>query len=183
MPLSQYLGFSTLDLDVNNFHHAEDFLEIATIAISDWINKCVQEYRKVKKNPGLTVLQWLHKIKCNQPAYELAYACIHYFVPYWVTRGSLKWNKHEDYNALWRHWLHLFTATNKKHYAILTIRFLWIMNSLHPKVVELYNKYRVLSFTGEPGTGIPIDGVNELVSNSSTNYQTLANKYNRQTDM
>lgn len=164
LPFSQILGIPNLDLEANNFHNAEDFLEIVTIAVTDWVEMCVKEYRDYKKDQNLTALEWLHDIKTNRQAYELGYACIHYFIPYWVTRSTLKWNKFEDYDVLWRHWLHLFVATNKKHYAVLTIRFLWILSSLNPEVVQVYNKYRVLSFTGEPGTGIPIDGVNELVS-------------------
>lgn len=37
------------------------------------------------------------------------------------------------------------------------------MESLSPAVRDIYNQYRVFSFSGEPGTGIPWDGVMELV--------------------
>jgi hypothetical protein len=39
----------------------------------------------LENNPTLTPVQWLDSIISNQPAYELAYACIFYFIPYWVT--------------------------------------------------------------------------------------------------
>lgn len=64
----------------------------------------------------------------------------------------------------WRYWIHLFHATGKKHYTLLSIRFLWILRAMTPEVREIYEKYNIFSFSGDDGTGIPADRVVELVS-------------------
>ena len=139
LPFSKVLGFRTLDAEAKNFHYAEDLLEMVTIAISNWIEQCV-EFRRAE---GITVAEWLHDIgQYNKPAYELAYACIHYFVPYWHTRAALKWNKIEDMEVWWRYWIHLFIACGKTNYSLMSIRYLWMLRSLHPQVV--HNQNRVL---------------------------------------
>jgi hypothetical protein len=155
-PFATLLGFKKLDPKAANFHYAEDFLQILTIAVHAWIVRCLAA------NPRLTSLQWLSSIKRNTVAYELAYACIYYFIPYWATRSALKWNKYEDIQNWWRYWVHLFLATRKSKYCLMSIRFLMILWSLHPDVKDLFNKFRVLSFSGDEGTGIPMDGVCEL---------------------
>jgi len=94
----------------------------------------------------------------------MVYACYYYFIPYWITRSALKWNKVDDMKGMWRWWIHLFIATGKKNYVVLSLRFLWIMESLNSDVKAIYDKYKVFSFSGEPGTGIAWDGVVELVS-------------------
>ena len=38
---------------------------------------------------------------------------------------------------------------------------------LYLQVKALYDQYRVLSFSGEPGTGIAMDGVVEIVRNKN----------------
>ena len=38
-----------------------------------------------------------------------------------------------------------------------------VMKSLNPQVKALFDQYRVLSFSGDVGSGIPMDGVIELV--------------------
>ena len=81
LPFSKMLGYRSLDKTVANFHYAEDFLEMVTIAIFLWVQKA---YAKSQGN--ITITEWLHSIKKNRVAYELAYACIHYFIPYWLTR-------------------------------------------------------------------------------------------------
>jgi hypothetical protein len=81
LPFSKMLGYKSLDESVANFHYSEDFLEIVTIAIFMWIQKAVEN---APGNP--TITEWLHSIKKNRVAYELAYACIHYFISYWLTR-------------------------------------------------------------------------------------------------
>ena len=81
LPFSKMLGYKSLDESVANFHYSEDFLEIVTIAIFMWIQKAVEN---APGNP--TITEWLHSIKKNRVAYELAYACIHYFILYWLTR-------------------------------------------------------------------------------------------------
>jgi hypothetical protein len=113
----------------------------------------------------MSVTDWLHSIsRTNKVGYELAYACIHYFIPYWVTRSAIKWNKMEQMEDLWRHWIHLFIAAGKRHYSLLSIRFLWILRSLHPDVRAVFNQHCMFSFKGEEGTGIAADGFIELVS-------------------
>ena len=157
LPFSRVIGFKKLDAEALNFHYAEDLLEMVTIAIGDWINNCLA------KHHNITVMQWLHAIKSNRPAYETAYACIHYFVPYWLTRASIKWNRVGDVEESWRYWTHLFIATGKNNYSLMSVRFLWMLSSLNPAVKALYDQYHVLSFTGEEGSGNPMDTVEELV--------------------
>jgi len=106
---------------------------------------------------------FLHSIRNNKPAYELTYALIYYFIPYWVTRSVIKYNITSEFDNLWRYWIHLFIAAGKKHYSVLSIRYLWIRRALNPQLREIFDSNRVFSFSGEPGTGIPIDGFNELV--------------------
>jgi hypothetical protein len=112
---------------------------------------------------GITVTQWLHDIKPNRNAYKLAYACIHYFIPYWNNRSALKYNHFADIKLFWRYWIHMFIASGKHNYAAMSVRFLHILESLHPDVVKVYEEYKVFSFSGEDGTGIPCDAMMELV--------------------
>jgi len=39
-----------------------------------------------------------------------------------------------------------------------------VMKSLHPAVKDILDRSRVVSFSGADGSGIPLDGVCELVS-------------------
>ena len=80
-------GIKNLDISAKNFHFSEDVLEVITNAIGGWISLCLENRQ------DLEVMEWLHSIKTNQVAYELAYACIYYFIPYFLTRSALKWNK------------------------------------------------------------------------------------------
>jgi hypothetical protein len=95
LPFAHMLGFKKVDKTANNFHYAEDLLEKVTNAIEKWIKKSMEN---TPGNPSLT--DWLHSIKPNRNAYELAYACINYFVPYWITRSALKWNKVDEMKDL-----------------------------------------------------------------------------------
>lgn len=156
LPFSQILGYRSLDEKVLNFHYAEDLLQMVTIAIHKWIQESMQ-------NSNLTVTQWLDRLQPNQPLYELVYACVFYFIPYWVTRAAIKWNKFADSLNWWRYWTHLFLAARKNNYCLMSIRFCMMLWSLHPDVRELYNNNRVISFSGDPGTGVPFDGICELV--------------------
>ena len=157
LPFSKIITFKFLDRDCKNFHYGEDLLEMVTIAVSAWIEQSLAE------RPGWTVTDWLESIIMNEPAYELAYACIHYFIPYWITRATIKWNSFDDMEKMWRYWTHIFIATNKNNYSTMSIRFLWMLRSLNPEVKQAYDANRVVSFSGEPGTGIPYDGLIELV--------------------
>jgi hypothetical protein len=161
---AKVLGFSSLKKDVPHFHYAEDLLQIVTIAVCKWIEE------SMKNMPDdFSVIDWMHHFHNNNPvAYELAYACYYYFVPYWVTRSALKWNKVDDMKAIWRWWIHLFIATNKRNYVILSLCFLWILELLDAEVKQIYNQYRVLSFTRMAGLGIPWDGYMELVCISAS---------------
>ena len=112
----------------------------------------------------VSATEWLSTLKTNRQEYEVAYAYIYYFVPYWITRSAMKWNKHMEMEDLWRYWIHLFIAAKKRNYSVLFIRFLWILKSLHPEIRAALNHSLVLSFTGMEGSEIPIDGFNELVN-------------------
>ena len=84
LPFSKMLGFSSLDKEANNFHYAEDFLQMVTVAIFKWIQACFALFNNPP--PGYDVIDWLEEILENRIAYELVYACYYYFIPYWVTR-------------------------------------------------------------------------------------------------
>jgi hypothetical protein len=160
LPFSKLFGYSTLDLECNNFHYAEDFLQTVTLRILKWVKE------NMKRGKHKSITAWLHSLKHNSIAYELVYALTYYFIPYWVTRSALKWNKYAEMENLWRYWTHLFIATGKTNYSKLSIRFLWILKSMHPDIRAAYDLSRVMSFSGEEGTGIPIDGMNEMVKHS-----------------
>lgn len=156
-PFAKHLGFKKLDEKAKVFHYAEDLLEMVTNAICTWIE------RSMANVEDMNAVEWLHSIRKNHPGYKLAYACIHYFIPYWSVCSALKWNKSQDMLLWWRHFTHLFFAAGKTNYTMMSVRFLWELHSLNPEVREIYDQHRVLSFSSEEGTGIPFDGVIELV--------------------
>ena len=165
LPFAKVLGFRTLDKSAKVFHYAEDLLEMVSIGISQWIEDEMAEVTAQEGCPeGFNVIDWMHHIKeTNRNAYELAYACFYYFVPYWRTRSALKWNKKDNMKPLWHWWVHLFIARRKTNYVVLSLRFLWIMEAMHPDVKKLYDEYRVMSFSGDEGTGIAWDCYMEMV--------------------
>lgn len=156
LPFSKIIGFRSLDEKADNFHYAEDLLEMVTIAVFNWMKECID-------NTMLTPMEWLESIWPNKIAHELAYACLNYFIPYMVLRSALKWNKMEDMEDWWRWWIHLFIATKKRNYALMSLRVGMLLNALNPDAKAAINPFRVLSFTGAEGTGIPTDGVCEMV--------------------
>jgi hypothetical protein len=166
--LSQVIGFKSLDPKCKNFHHGEDFLEIATLAIHD----VLRELRIL--HPDKTDIKIMHHYKEYHPIYQLLYFYNWHAAPYWHTRAALKSGFSSVTNQMWRYWLHLFIAARKTNYSVLTLRVLWNMKYLHEEIVKTINKNRLFSFTGEKDTGIPLDGFNELVRklmlhNSNTN--------------
>ncbi len=56
LPFSAILGYSSLDKEANNFHYAEDFLEIVTMAVFQWITRSLQAHSD-KDITGYTVLR------------------------------------------------------------------------------------------------------------------------------
>jgi hypothetical protein len=159
VPWSVVLNYSSLDVNCKSFHYGEDFLQIITLALF----KFVENLKKETKIESVTDL--LHNFHNNSQVYELIYLLIYYLCPYWYTRSALKFGISSEINKMWRYWLHLFLATKKWKYTQLSVRFLYILQSLHPDVAILYNKFRVFSFSGEKGSASPYDGVNELVCN------------------
>ena len=158
-PFAKVLGFKSLDKKADNFHYAEDLLEMVTLSVFKWMEKAMENIPT-----GQSIVEWMHTIKDHRNAYELAYACYYYFVPYWVTRSALKWNKFEDMKDLYRWWVHLFIATNKRNYVILSLKTLWVFECLNDTIKNIYDQYRVFSFSGDEGTGIAWDGLIEIVS-------------------
>jgi len=156
-PLSQVIGFKTLDPKCKNFHHGEDFLELATLAIHDIL--C--ELRVL--HPDTSDIDIMHHYKEYTPLYELLYFYNWHAAPYWHTRAALKSGFSTVTNQMWRYWLHLFIAAGKTKYSVLSLRVLWSMRYLHDDVVKTINKNRLFSFSGKKDTGIPLDGFNELV--------------------
>ena len=62
--------------------------------------------------------------------------------------------------------MHLFHATGKKKYCLMSIRHLMVMKSLHPAVKDILDYSCVVSFLGANGSGISLNGVCELVSDN-----------------
>ena len=53
------------------------------------------------------------------------------------------------------------------------MRYLWILQSVHPEIRKIILDFRVFSFSGNPGTGMPLDALNELVATHVDNVQQL----------
>lgn len=157
VPLSRTLNYLNLDVSARNFHYAEDFLQLVTLALI----RLVSELTAFHANCSITDLLTMYEQ--NSQVYQLVYLLSYYLCPYWLTRSAIKSGNSELINRMWRYWLHLFIATRKTNYTQLTIRFMWCMQCLHPQIVNIYNDHRVFSFSGEDSTGIAYDGVNELV--------------------
>ena len=157
LPLSRILNYSNLDLSARNFHYAEDFLQLVTIALVQIASEIMRFHAITTATDVLTLYE------ANSHVYKLLYMLFYYLCPYWVTRSAIKAGNHKIINDMWRYWLHMFMATRKTNYTQLTIRFLWIMQSLNTEIAEIYNCHRVFSFSGDDNTGVPYDGVNKLV--------------------
>ena len=157
LPLSHVLNYSNLDLKAQNFHFAEDFLQMVTLALLSFTQKLMLHHAISKATDLITLYTE------NAQVFELLYLFVYYLCPYWITRSAVKSGNHVVINDMWRYWLHLFIAAQKTKYTQLTIWFLWIMKSLHPNISKIYDKHQVFSFSGNVNSGIPYDGVNELV--------------------
>jgi hypothetical protein len=157
IPFSQVLTYKNLKIKEPEFHYAEHFLEKVTLALEEVMHELQLLH------PDMSVIEILSHYKECEPVYELVYMYIWHVCPYWYTRAALKIGNSRKVNSMWRYWLHLFIAAKKTNYAIMTIRFLWLTKYLHPSIMQIINVHRVFSFTGEPNTGVPLDGVNELV--------------------
>ena len=55
----------------------------------------------------------------------------------------------------------MFITAGKTNYSLMSIQYLWMLQALNEDVLDLYNEYRVASFSGEPGTGVGFDHVIE----------------------
>ena len=156
-PIAKRLSYKKYKVEVPNFHNAEDFLEIVTFGIG-LLMKELQEFHPTKTPIGV-----MHHYKQYSPIYEVLYLFNWYLCPYWHTRAALKSGNPALLNEMWRYWLGLFITAKKTRYCILTMRFLWLIRHLHPSLAKIFNDFRTFSFSGNPNTGIPIDGLNELV--------------------
>lgn len=65
-PFAKLLGYHSLNIEADNFHYAEDFLEIVTLTTCKWINHCLLDH------PGKSAIAWLEEIIENRIAYELS---------------------------------------------------------------------------------------------------------------
>ncbi len=57
----------------------------------------------------------------------------------------------------------MFICTNKRNYSILSIRFLWILEFLHPDVREVFDKHQIFSLSGNDGSGNAANAVVKMV--------------------
>ena len=89
--------------------------------------------------------------------HALIYFIIYYVGPYWAARGAVKANKPVLIANLYKYFLHLFISTHKSRYARLTIRYLWVIQHLHPEVQECIDQHRVFNFHGKLASGIAYD--------------------------
>lgn len=155
--ISQVLSFKSLEVKKVKFHYGEKFLEVLTHGIQKFL--CELQLL----HPNKTATQIMHWYKDISPIYELLYLYNWHLCPYWHTRAALKSGNSKVINSMWRYWLPLFISCKKTNYAIMSMRFLWMLRFLDDSIVQIINQYRIYSFTGQPNTGIPLDGVNELV--------------------
>ena len=140
VPWSKVLGFAAFDVDCKVFHYGEDFLQIVTIALHAVVKKLMTSLA------CNTCLELLHKVHGHSQLYEVIYMLVYYLCPYWYTRSAIKRGKYEIVNNLWSYWLHLFIATKKWKYIQLTIRFQYVLQSLDPEVVDIFNKHQFFIF-------------------------------------
>ena len=157
LPFSHRLGYKKLDCKGDNFHHSEHFLEVVTKAL------CTVFQHYQNKHPDLDPVQVMHHYKPNKHLYELLYFFVWYLCPYWETRAAIKAGVSAKLNEFWRYWLHLFIAARKTRYAVMSLRFLWLLEYLHPQVVEIINSFRFFSFSDKPNTAIALDHLQEIV--------------------
>jgi hypothetical protein len=153
----EILCFKNFDIKGKNFHHAEHLLELITVGLEAVIAKLRE------KHPGMTDMNIQTHYGSFSHLYELLYFWNWYICPYWHTRSALKAGDSKTINLMWRYWLPLFITARKHNYAIMSIRFLWMLQFLHPNIVSVINDFRTFSFTGAKMTQIALDGLNELV--------------------
>ena len=115
VPLSRTLNYLNLDVSAKNFHYAEDFLQLVTLALI----RLVSELTAFHANCSITDL--MNMYEQNLQVYQLVYLLSYYLCPYWLTRSAIKSGNSELVNRMWRYWLHLFIATRKTNYTQLTI--------------------------------------------------------------
>ena len=151
------LGFKNFDVACKNFHYGEDFLEVLTIGIHQFMVKLRD------KHPGMTDIDLLNHYSGYSHLYELLYMWVWHICPYWVTRSALKAGDSPTINQMWHYWLQLFITAKKHNYAMMSIQFVWMMEYLNPELRQLIDDFRTFSFTGASMTRVPLDGVNELV--------------------
>lgn len=151
------LRFKNFDLKCKNFHYAEHLFEVFTVGVAQFMISIR------KKHPEMSDMDIQSHYRENSHIYELLYMWNWYICPYWHTRSALKAGNSEVINTMWRYWLPLFITAKKHNYAIMSIRFVWMLEYLHPDIVGIMNDFRIFSFSTAKMTGIPLDGVNELV--------------------
>lgn len=151
------LGYKNFDVKCKNFHYGEHLLEVVTIGILNFLD----ELRE--KHPGEVDMGLQTHYRGYSHLYELLYFWNWYICMYWLTRSALKAGDSATINEMWRYWLQLFITTKKHNYAIMSIRFLWLLQFLHPDIVAVINSFRTYSFSDAKMTRIPLDGLNELV--------------------
>ena len=135
----------------------------------------------IGKRTAVSFLKSLLK-KGNMAAYEIVYATIYYFILYFITRSAIKWNK-PNIAEMWKYWLHLFIGTNKTHYALITVKHFFLMNSFCSEVLDAYLTNKTVIFEGNEGNNISIDGFNEIVHLFKSFHQFFNNFINRLTGM
>lgn len=83
-PWSHAMGFANLDVHCKNFHYGEDFLQMVTMSLSQFVENLME------KNHHTNILQLLHSFHHNSQVYELIYLLVYYLCPYWITRSVIK---------------------------------------------------------------------------------------------
>ena len=157
VPFSHVLGLNKLDLEAKVFYMAEDIIQQIMLSILTVMHEMMR-IMNIK-----TPIELMYWVKLNSHMYELLYACIYYFTPYFMMRSAIKWAKNEIVMEFWHYWLHLFIRTNKYKYAILFLHFMHTMKAFNPEIAQFLAQNRVFSFSGVEGSGMPIDVFNELV--------------------
>lgn len=172
-PFALLISHKTYDNKAQKFHYSEYLLEMITIGIAQVVEKLRE------KHPHKTDMRIQSLYKENSHIYELLYFWNWYLCPYWLTRTALKSGDSATINTMWRYWLPLFITAKKHNYAVMSIRFLWLMRYLDPQVASVINDFRIFSFSNAKMTGIPLDGVNELVYCVQSDFRALTHFFRR----
>lgn len=151
VPIARLLEWRKFDLAAKNFQFAEDFFNLISIA-------CLRLLAKLMENIGTNDLWVIADATVdNANLHGFVYFTLYYVAPYWSCRSDVKCQNHAQLTDLWKYFIHLFIATNKSRYARLSIRYLWMLQYLHPDLVATFQNSRFVNLKGMAGCSSALD--------------------------